>query len=346
MTFKEAARRRDLTINSIAMDPFTGEIIDPFDGKGDCENKILRATDSEKFLEDPLRALRVAQFISRFDMKPDETLNLLCTQADLSELPGERIFEEFRKLLLGNFPAKGLQALKDWGLLKFFPELQAMVNCPQESEWHPEGDGFTHSLLSIQRAREMTDDFVLLMAVLCHDLGKPLCTDFIEGRLRSRKHEEAGEAPTRSFLNRLRAPNDMIEKIVKLVIKHLTPHHFSKQKDIGPSAFRRLAREMGEVGLTLQDIELVARSDHFGRTTPDAIARKFPAGDLFLEKARELNVEVKSDPDVVMGRHLIELGMNPSPEFGKILKECRKTQDERGFKDPKEILREIGLVKA
>lgn len=140
MSLEDAARRRDLTMNSMSMNPFTHEIIDLFNGKQDILNCVLNATDNKTFLEDPLRSLRVAQFISRFDMMtPSDDLLNLCKQADLSPLPGERFYPEFIKLLTGNNPAKGLEFLKTTGLVRFFPELQALISCPQWPTWHPEG---------------------------------------------------------------------------------------------------------------------------------------------------------------------------------------------------------------
>lgn len=141
MSPKEAASRRDLTMNALAEDCFTGEVFDFFGGLDDMKNNRMRATDAATFLEDPLRALRVMQFISRFpNMVPDKELIQLCSQADLSHLSEDRLWEEFKKMLLkGSRPDLGLEFLKQTGLLRFFPELQALVGCQQHPAFHAEG---------------------------------------------------------------------------------------------------------------------------------------------------------------------------------------------------------------
>jgi len=342
MPLAEAARRRDLTMNSMAMDPFTNQIFDPFNGQEDIKNNILRATDLDSFIEDPLRMLRVAQFISRFEMSVDDYLFLKCSNnyKYLADLPGERIYGEFIKLLLGKMPSKGLVFLKETNLIRSFPELNVLMGCEQEEEWHPEGDCWIHTLMTIDAARELTDNVTVLFAALCHDFGKPSCSVFEEGRLRSRGHEEAGVELTTNFLSRMKAPNELINACCALVSDHIAPARFKGSK-AGPAAYRRLARRLGAAGTNIQELYLVAKADHFGRTTADAIAKEFPDGDEFLRKAQEIKVEVKPEPDIVMGRHLIAKGMIPGKGFGVILEKCRELQYQEGLKDPEEILRRV-----
>lgn len=153
-TLAQAATRRDLTMNSMFMDCNTLEIQDPFGGQADMKANCLRATDPKKFIEDDLRAVRVAQFISRFPhMVPNDELIELCSKADLSHLPGDRIWEEFRKMLLkGSRPDLGLEFLKTAKLLRFFPELQALVGCQQHVVYHAEGDVFIHTIMALKVA--------------------------------------------------------------------------------------------------------------------------------------------------------------------------------------------------
>lgn len=351
MTIAEAAKRRDLTINSMALDLFTFQLDDSRGGVADIKAKVLRAADPVTFLDDPLRALRVAQFVSRFGFKPDQELRDLCAKAELSELPGERMFVEFEKLLLGKFPARGLEFLHLSGLLKFFPELAALEGCEQDPQWHPEGSVLVHSMLAVQEARKLTDDLTVLWAVLCHDLGKPGTTVNEAGRVKSHGHEEAGVEPTKAFLGRLRASNELINKVVALVNRHLAPAHFFGLKAArgekstihraGPGAFRRLARELGNAGTNLQTLELVSRADQLGRTTSDALAGVFAAGDWFKTISESLNVSQAGRTDVVQGRHLIARGRTPGPEFGKILSACREFQDETGADNPEAILDQV-----
>lgn len=342
MSLEEASKRRDLTCNSMSLDVFTNILNDPFNGIEDIKEGKLRATDPNTFLDDPLRAMRVAQFISRLDFAPDEQLIELCKKADLSTLPGERLFTEFEKLLRGKKPSKGLEFLKQTNLIRFFPELQALIGCPQEPEWHPEGDVWNHSLMAADVAQSLSSDNVVLFSSLLHDLGKALVTKVEEGRTRSKDHEQAGIEPTRNFLTRLRAPNDLIEACCALVGNHLAPAHFCGKRDhAGPSGYRRLARKLDAAGTNIETLHLVATADHFGRTTPDAIARLFPAGDLFLQRASELKVNKEPEEDAVKGRHLIAKGLTPGASFGATLSKCRELQYQENLKDPEVILKRV-----
>jgi tRNA nucleotidyltransferase (CCA-adding enzyme) len=343
LDFATAARRRDLTINSIGLDLISGEILDPHGGRADLEAGLLRATDPAHFSEDPLRGLRVAQFAARFEMQVDSGLVALCRSLDLAELPGERLFEEFRKLLgQGVRPSLGLEFLRETGLLRFFPELQAMVGVPQDPLWHPEGNVWEHTLLVVDesaaaRTGDAGEDLIVMFAALCHDLGKPVTTEIDEGRVRSPNHEREGIEPTRRFLARLRAPAELVRAVELLVDNHLAPAHFVAC-GAKPRAYRRLARKLAAGHVNARILHRLARADHFGRTTRDALAREFPDGDEFLRQAAALQVEERADPDVVLGRHLIERGMRPGPEFGRILAGCREIQDRTGSRDPQAIL--------
>jgi tRNA nucleotidyltransferase (CCA-adding enzyme) len=342
LDFATAARRRDLTINSIGMDPLTGEILDPHGGQRDLAAGVLRATDPAHFAEDPLRGLRVAQFAARFEMRPDAELLRLCAGLELSELSGERVLEEWRKLLLrGARPSLGTAILHDTGLLRFFPELAALVGVPQDPEWHPEGDCWVHNQMVIDEAAKLrdggADDEALMFGALLHDVGKPPTTVMENGRVRSPAHDVRGVPLAARFLERMRAPNELIARVGALVEHHLAPALFTKN---GATAkgYRRLARKLGAAGTSAALLERVARADHFGRTTEDALARRFPAGETFLAQVRALDVEKQAPRDVVLGRHLIARGLAPGKQFGAILERCRELQDETGWTDPDRIL--------
>ncbi len=345
LDFATAARRRDLTINSIGFDPLTGEILDPHGGARDLQAGVLRATDPAHFGEDPLRALRVAQFAARFEMSPDPELLRLCAGLDLHELSAERVLEEWRKLLLrGVRPSLGTAFLHDAGLLRFFPELEALVGVPQDPEWHPEGDCWVHNQLVIDEAAGLRDggpdDEALVFGALLHDVGKPATTVNEGGRVRSPGHDVRGVALAARFLERMRAPNELVLRVGALVEHHLAPALFTKN---GATAkgYRRLARKLGAAGASAVLLERVARADHFGRTTDDARERRFPAGEEFLARVRALDVEKQAPRDVVLGRHLIARGMTPGKEFGAILERCREVQDETGWTDPERILERV-----
>lgn len=329
MSVTEAARRRDFTINAILQDPLTGELIDPFDGQRDLKQRILRAVSTETFAEDSLRVLRAAQFAARFEFDVDAATVELCRSLDLSDLPAERIWGEMEKLLLqARRPSVGLEWLQRLGVVeKLFPEIQSLIGVPQDPEWHPEGDVFVHTQLVVDRARELVDELsyprqvTVMLAALAHDFGKPPTTRFLEGRWRSRGHEEAGVPPTESFLGRINMHTidgyDVREQVIALVREHLKPGEFYKKRDeVGEGAFRRLARRC-EPDLLYR----VAKADSLGRNA-DWVPREqwydAEAQEWFIERSRELLVEQRAPDPLLLGRHLLELGVEPGPEMGEI----------------------------
>lgn len=335
MSFEEASRRRDFTINAILKDVLTGEIIDCFGGEKDLENKLLRIVSRETFAEDSLRVLRAAQFAARFEFQIDEETKEICRSIDLSDLPKERIWGELEKLLLkSEKPSIGLQYFYELNIAEqLFPELVALVGVLQEAEWHPEGNVDVHTLMVVDEARKLIDDLpyakqvTVMLGALCHDLGKPATTQFFDGRWRSHAHDEAGIEPTLSFLDKLGIYTldgyDVREQIVQLVRYHLTPGMFYKSKP-GDGAFRRLARKV-EPDLLYR----VAKADSLGRN-PEWLPKekwfKAEAQEWFIERIRELNVETEAPKSILMGRHLIELGLKPSLEFKKILEAVYEKQ--------------------
>ncbi len=346
LSFKDAAQRRDFTINAIGLDPLTGEILDPWNGRADLAARRLAMVDPATFVEDPLRVLRAAQFLARFDLVPDPALVVTSRgiRASLLELPAERLWEEWVKLLLkGTVPSKGLAFLLQTGALEtLHPELFALAGCPQDPEWHPEGDVFVHTAMALdaavaRRTGEAVHDLTLMLGVLAHDLGKPPTTRFEDGRWRARGHEAAGLPPTTAFLERLKAPHAFLAPVCALVADHLAPAHLSAGTPTART-YRRLARKLSDAGTTMEMLHAVAESDHFGRTTPDALAREFPAGDAFLAAARSLDLEKAPVVDVVLGRHVLARGIPPGRRVGELLARCRDVVDETGWTDPERIL--------
>ncbi len=327
----EAARRRDFTVNAIAYDPQDGAVTDPFGGVADLNARVLRHV-SDHFSEDPLRVLRGMQFVARLGLSPAPETVALCRDITPEGLPGERVFEEWRKLMLkGKAIGAGLDFLRATGWVRYTPELEAMIGCPQEPEWHPEGDVWKHTLHSLdafagERIGNNAEDLIVGLGVLCHDFGKPLTTQVEAGRIRSRGHCEEGEAPTRAFLERMMAPPDLVEEVVPLVIEHLRPHELFSKK-AGDSAVRRLAVRVGRIDRLVR----VARADHFGRppTAPDG----YPEGNWLLERARALDVQACAPKPLVMGRHLIAMGLKPGPPFKRILDACYQAQLDGAFGD-------------
>jgi tRNA nucleotidyltransferase (CCA-adding enzyme) len=337
MSVAESTRRRDFTINAILQDPLTGELIDPFAGQRDIEQRLLRAVSVATFPEDSLRVLRAAQFASRFQFKIELETVALCRAIDLSDLPAERIWGELEKLLLqSSRPFVGLEWLRDLGAVeKLFPEIQSLIGVPQDPEWHPEGDVFVHTQLVLDRARELIDGLsyarqvTVMLSALAHDFGKPATTQFIDGRLRSRGHEEAGVAPAESFLDRINVHTidgyNVRGQVIALVREHLKPGEFyKKREEVGDGAFRRLARRC-EPDLLYR----VAKADSLGRNADWVPRDKWygsEAQEWFLERTRELEVEQRPPEPLLLGRHLVELGMEPGPQMGEITRAVYEMQ--------------------
>jgi tRNA nucleotidyltransferase (CCA-adding enzyme) len=337
MNIAEATRRRDFTINAILQDPLTGEVIDPFQGRSDIEQRILRAVSVDTFAEDSLRVLRAAQFASRFQFEIEPDTVELCRSIDLTDLPPERIWGELEKLLLQSArPSVGLEWLRKLGALeKVFPEIQSLIGVPQDPEWHPEGDVFVHTQLVIDRARELIDGLAyprqvtVMLAALAHDFGKPATTEFIDGRMRSRGHEEAGVPPTESFLDRINVHTidgyNVRGQVIALVREHLKPGEFYKKRDeVGEGAFRRLARRC-EPDLLYR----VAKADSLGRNAEWVPREQWygsEAQEWFIERTRELDVEHRPPDPILLGRHLLELGVEPGPAMGEITRAVYEMQ--------------------
>ena len=337
MSIAEATRRRDFTINAILQDPITGELIDPYEGRRDIQQRMLRAVSSDTFAEDSLRVLRAAQFAARFefDIHPDTVE--LCRSVDLGDLPAERIWGELEKLLLqAQRPSIGFEWLHKLGAIeKLFPEIQSLIGVPQDPEWHPEGDVFVHTKLVVDRARESIDDLAysrkvtVMLAALAHDFGKPATTEFLEGRWRSRGHEEAGVPPAESFLDRINVHTlegyNVRGQVIALVREHLKPGEFYKKRDeVGEGAFRRLARRC-EPDLLYR----VAKADSLGRNAdwvPRAKWYGAEAQEWFIQRSRELQVEQRPPDPLLLGRHLLGLGLQPGPQMGEITRAVYEMQ--------------------
>jgi len=324
MDIDEALARRDFTVNAMAWDPDTLEFRDPFNGRADLDAHILRHI-SDRFTEDPLRVLRGMQLAARFGLTAAPETVALCSTLTQDGQPHERLWEEWKKLLLqGVKPSLGLQFLSDCGWLRFYPELAALQGCAQDPIWHPEGDVWTHTLhcldwFALECTGNLNDDLITSLGILCHDFGKPATTTTDYGRITSRGHDQEGAAPTRRFLERLTNQEDLINEVIPLVLYHLRPRALF-DANASDSAVRRLAKQVKRIDRLVR----VARADHAGR--PPKPFDGFPAGAWLLERARRLEVEDQAPSPLVTGRHLLELGMLPGPRLGEILDDCYEAQ--------------------
>lgn len=346
LDFPTASRRRDLTMNALGFDVIDGAFVDPYGGIEDINNGIIRHIDDVTFIEDPLRIYRVVQFAARFEFDIDDATKKLCktmiSGGMLEELPKERIFEEFKKLLLrSSKPSVGFELMQELGVLKYFPELADIVDVPQSPKWHPEGDVWTHTMLCIDMmSKELSsckysekDYLKFMFAILCHDFGKATHTAIEEdGRIRSIGHEKAGVEPARKFLYRLMNEHDFIESVLPLVEHHLKPSQFYRN-NAKSKAIRKLATKVN-----IEELVLVARADFLGRTTDESMSGVYEAGDWMLSIAKDLKVHNRPLDRLLKGRDLIDLGLEPSKKFRDILESVYDKQLDGSLNSKKEAL--------
>lgn len=338
----EAAARRDFTVNAIAYDPLADRILDFHGGVDDLKKKILRHT-SPAFVEDPLRVLRAFQLAARFEFTlAPETIEISRSIRDTyGELAIERVWHEWDKWATKSAkPSLGLAVLKQTGWLRHFPEIAALDGVPQEPEWHPEGDVFVHTgccldaLVTLAPWREGPPETrrLLSLAVLAHDFGKAVTTKQAErrGKLRwvSPEHEAAGGPLSDSFLARIGAPLEVVERVRPLVVNHLL--HHDGPAEYRDTTVRRLARKIAPA--TLDELMAVMRADHLGRPPLVSAETEKRLGFLRLA-AQRLALEHAAPKPIVLGRHLIALGASPSPHFKPALDAAFESQLDGAFSD-------------
>lgn len=323
MSLKDASLRRDCTMNAMFCDPITGRVIDLHGGVDDLKSGIINHV-SHHFSEDPLRVLRIAQFAARFDMIVSSGTIDLCSQLSPAHLSRERIGEEWFKLILkGRKISRGLEFLRDCGWIQHFPELAALIGVPQDPGHHPEGPVFDHTLHCMDAFAETRtgndrEDLIVGLAALCHDMGKATTTTVDEnGVIHAYGHEEAGEEPTRTFLARLTDDKDLIESVVALVITHMIPRHLYKEATRGetPKMMNRSIRRLSQ-RVNLQRLARIVLIDSSGRPPKPKVS---PESVWLLERAAALGTVTKGPEPILLGRHLVALGLKPGPHFGPIL---------------------------
>jgi len=339
LDFNTASKRRDFTMNAIGYDIKTDFFIDPHGGKVDIKNSIIRHVDDKSFAEDPLRVLRAVQFAARFNFKLDtNTLKLCQTMIKddmLSELPKERIFEEYKKLLLkAPKPSIGFELLDKLNAL--FPELKALQGIVQDETKHPEGDVWTHTMMSLDAMAELKTgnkkkDITLMLAILCHDLGKVKTTKIIDNEVSATDHHNVLE-PALSLLERLSDQKSLVDAVIALIQEHPMPSRLYKE-DAQDSDIRRLSTR-----IDIEDLVTLAKADNFGRSTQDAMDKKYPPGEWLLAKAKELNILHKGPEQILQGRHLIACGQKAGKQFKDILQQSYEAQLEGRFFTEEEAL--------
>lgn len=366
MSIQDACRRRDLTMNAMAIDlnlllndPTkikTCQIIDPYGGLEDIKHKQLRVIDQTLFLEDPLRFFRVMQFIGRFEMMPDEQLNQLCKTMSLwdsqtgTALARERIYEEIKKLFLkSQRPSEGFRWLRSIDRLRdTFPQLDNLVAVKQSPIHHPEGDVFEHTMQTLDAAAHLPyyqdqsydERFLIMLGALCHDLGKAVTTD---ADCHAYGHEIQGVALGVAMLKQITDDQFIIKSVSKLVRYHLAP--FSLLQDAaGDKAYKKLASKLAPE-MTLRQLALVALADRQGRNGSGQEPLTDSYHNLyqeFLQAAQHADVAHGPEAPALLGRHLLDV-IQPGTELGALLQLAYHIQVEEGIKDP-DVLRQRVLA--
>ncbi len=346
ITPREAASRRDFTINAIAYDPLRGEILDLFGGREDLQNRVLRAT-SPAFSEDPLRVLRGMQFACRFDLTLDPATAEMCRAiaGEYSTLARERIAEEFMKWTASSHPGRISAYLTATGWIVHFPEIGALAGVPQDPSWHPEGDVGTHTMLVVDAAARIAkreglegdDRAVLLFSALCHDFAKPATTQLRdrEGTMRwtSWGHEAAGGPMARAFLERIGIKSAIVDQVIPIVEHHLI--HSSIGRDPTPRAVRRLAMHLAPASIL--QLLYVVEADHSGRPP---LPTGLPPGAIRIrEMAVEQAVEHEPQPPLILGRHVLPYFDNrPGKHIGEVTAAALEAQADGAFSTQEEAL--------
>lgn len=327
MTLVEAASRRDFTINAIYKNADTGEIVDPFDGRG----MTYLHPVSERFPEDPLRVLRGMQFAGRFNLVASEECRRACQAlfSQYNSLPYERVWNEWLKWAeKSKTPSAGIDFLHCTGWLVHYPEIASMLHTPQDPGHHPEGDVYTHTLLVCDAMAEIADRngvtgedrAVLMFAALCHDMGKPSTTVFERERWRSPGHDQAGVPIARKFLESIGCLERIIVRVLPLVAEHMFPHW----NGITRKMVRKLKHRL--VPCTIDELMMMIEADYSGRPPlPTGLPKT-------AERIIELNQELpaKIEP-VITGRHIMELGVKDGKTIGAIKRRVFEAQIDEQF---------------
>ena len=335
----ERARRRDFTMNAMGVNILTGLLSDPFGGRADLSNGILRATDETLFVQDPLRALRAGQLLSR-KLGPNgkvdpRTMDLIRSMhGSFDQLAPERVFCEIEKgVMKSPKPSLMFEMLRDSGWISHFPVLANLIGCEQHPEWHPEGDVWIHSMHTLDSAAWVRDngnlpaDWVrpFMFATLCHDVGKPSTTvtpkmvavdEFPMERLWSAwGHDRAGVPLVESFLRQMTNEKVLIERASSIVGEHMQPWNLFQGAAKKP-AWKRLHNR-----IRLDVLGWMCKCDSCGG--PDVSIGdpdfEHETSSLCWDKFSEFG-ESAIKP-ILKGRDLIAAGVTPGFHFSHML-EC------------------------
>jgi len=340
VTFSDAkgdALRRDFTINGMFYDPVDNKYFDYVGGMDDLKDHIVRAIGDphERFTEDRLRMIRAVRFACRFDYKiEDKTAEAIKKLHDkVLSVSAERIKEELEKILTGPNPHTGIKMMDKLNLLnEILPEVTTMKGVEQPDNFHPEGDVFTHTLLTLSEldASRKSTGFhsggELAMAVLLHDIGKPVTFE-IADRIRFNNHDNIGSKMAEKICDRLRMSNAEKERIAWLVKNHLYLRNAQKMRI---SKLKRLFAHEGYPELA--ELYRVDSLSSTGNLDDYLFCQEM------YEKLQE--EEVKPEP-LITGHDLIALGLKPGPAFSKILDTIKDEQLEEKVKTKEQAIKRV-----
>ena len=313
ITIEEDLKRRDITINSIAQDVLTKEIIDPFGGKEDLDNGIIRAT-SEKFSEDPLRVYRVARIAAILDFKVSrKTLNMMNKLKDeLPTLSKERVFTEFRKALGADKPSIFFNVLKEAELLDVhFKEIYDLIGAIQPIKYHPEGDSYNHTMLALDNSAKITKDVKLRFCTLGHDLGKGRTPK--EMYPHHYNHEQRGIAPLKEMCKTLGCPNEWQKSGLTAVLEHMKGGIFPQMTVAKKVSF---IEKIDKTTLGLKGLQIVVYCDR-SRNTDSSKEEIKDEQYNFCKIGTKMLKEI--DGEYIINKY----NLKPGIEFGKKLHEER-----------------------
>ena len=310
-----SSRRRDFTINAMMRDVLTSELIDHFNGREDLQNRVIRHVDQSTFSDDPLRVLRAAQFAARFDFKiADETAEL-CRKIDLLKLSKERVCDELKKAMLkADRPSVFFETLKTTDQLGvWFNEVADLINVRQTPVYHLEGDVWTHTMMVLDAAAKYRDraayPFAFMLAALCHDFGKAVCTVETDGKITSHGHEITGLPLIDTFIKRLTDERDINRYVKNLAKLHMRPGQLA-----AANASVKSTNRMFDECVDCEGLICLSLSDSQGKL-PKADTT---AAEAFLRERLAAYNEYMSRP-YVTGNDLIEAGIPPAEGFSEIL---------------------------
>jgi poly(A) polymerase len=338
--------RRDFSVNAMAVELGERRFVDPHGGVAALSAGVLDtpAAPEDSFADDPLRMLRAARFVSQLGFTPSERVVSAMTAmaGELARITRERVQAEFSKLLLGEFPRRGIELLVDTGLAEFVvPEVPAMRLAIDEHMQHK--DVYTHSLVVMEQAIDReTDgpDLVLRLAALLHDVGKPPTRrKEPDGRVSFHHHEVVGAKMVRKRLRELRYPKHLIDEVAQLVYLHLRFHGYGNG-EWTDSAVRRYVTDAGPL---LERLHRLVRSDCTTRNKRRAAALQ-RSYDSLEDRISELRKQEQLDairPDLDGNAIMEILGMKPGPLVGKAYKHLLGLRMERGPLGRAEAEREL-----